>query len=93
MSFIGFAAAVSSMVSFYSKQISPFETKVHFKVNINNAQEEELVKLNGIGPALARRIIKYRKYYGEFQKIDDIKKIYGIGDNKFEQIKDFLTVD
>jgi len=93
LSFIGIAAVIGIGVDFYSKHVSSLETRIHFKVNINEAAEEELVKLNGIGTVMARRIIKYRKYYGRFQKIEDIKKIYGIGDKKFEQIKDYLIVD
>ncbi|MFH1655771.1 MAG: helix-hairpin-helix domain-containing protein [Candidatus Omnitrophota bacterium] len=93
LSFIGIAAVIGIGVDFYSKHIYSLETKIHFKVNINEAAEEELLKLDGIGPALAKRIIKFRNGYGPFEKIEDIKRIYGIGDKKFEQIKDFLTVD
>ena len=60
--------------------------------NINTATKEELTLLPGIGPTYAQRIIKYRKKYGLFKNISEITKIYGIGKNKFEKIKDKITV-
>lgn len=61
------------------------------KININIATKEELQKLPGIGPVLAERIIEYRQT-NRFSKIDDIKKVSGIGDKKFEAIKDYIVV-
>lgn len=61
-------------------------------ININTATQSELESLPGIGPTLAQRIIEYRENNGYFQKIEDIKKVSGIGDKKFEAIKDLITV-
>ena len=93
MCFIGLAAIIGIGVDFYSKRISPFEAKVHFKIDINKATKEELMKLNGIGPVLSVRIIKYRSGYGLFREIEDIKRVYGISEEKFDQIKDYLIVN
>ena len=62
------------------------------KVNINTATEKELAKLPGIGMGIAKRIVEYRKAYGGFKSIDELKKVKGIGDKKFEKIKDKVTV-
>lgn len=61
-------------------------------ININTADEKELQKIKGIGPALAGRIIDYRENNGAFKSIDEIKKVRGIGDKTFEKMKDQITV-
>ncbi len=70
------------------------ETKqtVNNKISINNATEEDLQKLNGIGQTKAKAIIKYREENGNFEKIEDIKNVKGIGDSAFEKIKDQITI-
>ena len=61
-------------------------------ININKATEKEFETLPGIGPSLASKIIEYRNQNGKFESIEDIKNINGIGDNKYEKIKDLITV-
>lgn len=62
------------------------------KININTATQTELETLPGIGPSIATKIINYRKENGKFSNIEDIKKVSGIGDNKYEKIKDIIKV-
>ena len=64
-----------------------------FRVNLNKASLEELVGLPGIGEALAGRILDYRDTAGGFKSIEEIKKVKGIGESKFEAIKDRLSVE
>jgi competence protein ComEA len=66
--------------------------KLKEKININTASAQELELIPGIGPVLSQRILKYRMDMGRFQNIEELKKIYGIGENKFEQIKEYVTV-
>jgi competence protein ComEA len=61
-------------------------------VNINTASETELDKLPGVGPATAKKILDYREQNGGFESIDQLKDVPGIGDSKFEQLKDQITV-
>ncbi|NLM49949.1 MAG: DUF655 domain-containing protein [Clostridiaceae bacterium] len=63
------------------------------KININTAGKSELMKLKGIGEKTAQAIIDYRNQKGKFTSIEDIKKVKGIGDKKFEEIKDKITVN
>lgn len=62
------------------------------KVNINNADESELDELPGVGPSTAQKIIQYRKENGEFKSIDELKNVSGIGEAKFQKIKDLICV-
>lgn len=61
-------------------------------ININTANSAELQTLNGIGPAKAQTIIDYRNTNSPFAKIEDIRKVSGIGEVTFSNIKDFITV-
>lgn len=62
------------------------------KVNINTATQTQLETLCGIGPSTASKIIAYREEKGKFNKIEDIKEVHGIGETKFEKIKDFISI-
>ena len=68
------------------------EQKEGKKVNINTASQSELDGLPGIGPALAQRIIDFREENGEFKSIEDIQNVKGIGEAKFEEIKENICV-
>lgn len=61
-------------------------------ININTANEDELEKLQGIGSSIASRIVAYRKENGKFSSIEDIKNVTGIGENKFNNIKNNICV-
>jgi competence protein ComEA len=62
------------------------------RVNINTATLAELDSLPGIGPALAQRILDYRTAHGGFRSVDELRKVEGIGDAKFAQLKDRVTI-
>ena len=61
-------------------------------VNINTADAEELATLKGIGSSLAQRIVDYREQHGAFKSVDEIKNVRGIGQNKFDDFKDKITI-
>jgi len=63
------------------------------KININSSSIKELEELPGIGEATANKIFKYREENGEFKSIEEIKNVNGIGDKKYEGIKDLISIN
>ncbi len=64
------------------------------KIDLNNATAQELdARLPGIGPTLAQRIIEYRQQHGAFRSIEDLQNVAGIGEKRFAQLKDCITVN
>ncbi len=61
-------------------------------ININTATQEELDTLPGIGPATVIKIIEYRKEKGKFKQKEEIKEVSGIGEAKYEKIKEYISV-
>ncbi|VBB06110.1 helix-hairpin-helix motif [Lucifera butyrica] len=62
------------------------------RININTAEKAALDNLPGIGPSLAERIVKYRQANGAFGELTDLKKVPGIGDAKYNRLKDKITL-
>lgn len=61
-------------------------------ININTATAEELEQLPGIGPSTAQKIVSDRMANGSFKSPDDLKRVTGIGDKKFETISALICV-
>jgi competence protein ComEA len=61
-------------------------------INLNSATKSELTKLPGIGEKTAEAIIKLREKMGKFWKLEDLKKVKGIGHKKFEKIKPYIFI-
>jgi competence protein ComEA len=62
------------------------------KVNLNTATAEQLQTLPGVGPAIAKRILDHRAKNGKFNKVEEILNVKGIGEKKFQRMKDRLVV-
>lgn len=63
------------------------------KININEADKEALMTLNGIGESKAENILTYREENGLFKTIEEIKNVSGIGEATFNNLKDSIVVD
>ncbi len=79
-------------VSNVSKEEEKSKDMKSEKVNINTATQTELETLPGIGPSTAMKIITYRKEKGKFMKKEEIKEVSGIGESKYNKIKDLIVV-
>lgn len=74
-----------------ASEISDTPVSEKLMININTADAEELVKLKGVGEKTAEKIIEYREQC-PFESIEDIMNVSGIGEKKFEDIKDMICV-
>ena len=83
--------AASPSGSTPARAITPAPPSSHARINLNTATVEQLDALPRIGPVLAQRIVDYRNQNGPFAKIEDVKKVKGIGDALFDGIKDLIT--
>ena len=74
-------------------QNTPASAKVHLKkVNLNTASPAKLQELPGVGPELAKRIVQHREKIGKFRKIEELLNVRGMGEKKFQKIKNRLVV-
>lgn len=62
------------------------------KVNINKATAAELTAIKGIGAKKAEAIVEFRKKNGDFQKLEDLMLVKGIGEKIFQKIKSQITI-
>ncbi|MBE9527906.1 MAG: helix-hairpin-helix domain-containing protein [Proteobacteria bacterium] len=75
-----------------SEALQGVENFPGFPVDLNTATVEELTVLPGIGPAIARRIVKARQENGGFASVDDLLKVKWIGRVKLETVRSLVTV-
>ncbi len=62
------------------------------RLDINMATREELIELNGIGEKTAEKIISYRNENGNFDAVEELTLIGGIGDSLLQKIRDEICV-
>jgi len=69
------------------------ESETTFKVHLNKATIKELVKVPGIGIKIAHDIVIYRETNGDFQSLEELKKVKGIKDKLYDKIKDYFILE
>lgn len=83
------SAAVSSVPEEYGPSEAR-EVLMEKEIDLNAAGKEELMKLPGIGPVLAERILQYRAENGDFLDIEELKSVDGIGEKTFEKLREYI---
>ena len=68
------------------------EEVMGYLININQASVEELEQLPGIGDQIAKNIVDHRQKYGPFQSKDELKNVNGIGEKKYQQVKELISI-
>jgi competence protein ComEA len=61
-------------------------------ISINNATENELASIPGIGPSMAKRIVDYRTAKGDYSQLEDLRKVKGMGEKLFSKIQEWITL-
>lgn len=69
------------------------ETAEDDLLNINQADEQALSQLPGIGETLARRIVEYRRSYGNFSSLEELMAVEGLGPGKLARLRPHATVN
>lgn len=63
-----------------------------YRIDLNSATWPELTQLDGIGPAMAQRIVEDRDRRGPFQSVDDLTRVKGIGPKLLERNRQWLRI-
>ena len=96
--FLVFVALVGLGINFVDKQGSQIRITGYFnsdigKINLNQVEKEMLLRVPGIGRVLAQRIIDYRQQKKGFNDIAELNNIRGIGESKYNAIKDYFIIE
>jgi competence ComEA-like helix-hairpin-helix protein len=71
-----------------------FCPQVHLaKVDLNKVSLEELIKIRCLSEKTSQRIIAYRQEHGNFSSLEALKEVRGIGDQRYEKLKDIFFVE
>ncbi len=85
---INFAVKVNSHIT----KLIQVDSRIT-RINLNQASLEDLLSTPGITPKLAKNIVAYRNTRGAFKDIEELKEIKGIGDYRYEKLKDLFFVE
>jgi comEA protein len=80
---------LNDTITFVKKDNEPLAEK---SINLNTAGLDELMRLPGIGEKTAEKIIELRSERGKFKKLEELMDVKGIGEVKFNKIKNFLYI-
>jgi len=63
-----------------------------YQIDLNHAGRAELLQLPGVGESLARRILDYRHEYGGFHRVEDLRRVKGIGPLTLEKLRPWVCI-
>lgn len=68
------------------------QSQAQYRLDVNDASWVEWAQLEGIGEALARRIVEYREEHGPFSSIDDLTQVRGIGPKTLDRVRPWVEI-
>jgi competence ComEA-like helix-hairpin-helix protein len=71
---------------------APRDTLRPSSIDLNRADAGEIMRLPGVGPAIAQEIIRHRTENGPFRSVEDLLEVRGIGPKKLEKIRPYVTI-
>jgi competence protein ComEA len=77
----------------YGTRPTDLQRDITHRVDLNRASRSELMAVPGVGPQLAERIVAHRESQGKFARVDDLVRVYGIGDATLNKLRPWVTVD
>jgi len=75
------------------KSVVSLKVQAKEKIELNSVDSLTLIELNGIGPAFAKRILKYRSILGGYVAVEQLREVYGFNDELYEKVKNAFKVD
>ena len=80
---------LNDTITYVKKDVESLSEK---SINLNTANANELTRLPGIGEKTAEKIIELRTERGKFKNLEELLDVKGIGEVKFNKIKNFLYI-
>jgi competence protein ComEA len=62
-------------------------------LHLNTASVEQLERLPGVGPALAKRIVEFREKKGGFKRLEELLAVPGVSEKKWKAMREYLVLD
>lgn len=88
---IGFATAAGTAWNRPAERATITPTPLGHRININTADAATLTLLRGIGPRLAEAVVEHRELHGQFESVDALDNVKGIGPRTLATIRDYIT--
>jgi competence ComEA-like helix-hairpin-helix protein len=90
--FVIFVCSVFSLLQPPILQIAAAPRQEAERININTASAEEFMRIPGIGPALAARMVEYRRKHGRFKRPQEIIIVRGMSAKRYRQIAHLIRI-
>jgi len=91
VAFIGLSINLTVKLNSHLEKIVKVDVNIA-KIDINTANLDELLRSKSITKKLAQDIIQYRYLHGAFRDLEELKEIKGIGEKRYEKLKEILFV-